>query len=252
MTVLGLPVSRDRRAKCRWTCAVAGALVLAAPVVHAETATPSIGGPGAPPTEVAPESPARGVSVGLRVGYAFPIGSLATNDSLGSNFGGMLPLWLDAGYRVSEQVYLGGYFQYGFAFVSSEVCPTPLGCSASDLRFGVDAHWHFRSLVDPAKALGAFDPWVGLGAGYEIATTRLSLAGTTGHQTNSGFEFGNLQMGGDYLGLGPVRLGGFAALTLARYTQQSNSTPGGSLDSAIREPANHLWFMLGVRSQYDF
>src|SRR5204863_609873 len=55
------------------------------------------------------EASQRGLSLGLRTGWAFPMGALEKADRQSSNFSGMLPVWFDAGYRWSEQFYAGGY-----------------------------------------------------------------------------------------------------------------------------------------------
>ena len=35
----------------------------------------------------------------------------------------MLPVWLDLGYRLNPSWYVGGYFQWGAAFVNGDLCP---------------------------------------------------------------------------------------------------------------------------------
>jgi hypothetical protein len=198
------------------------------------------------------------VSLGLRTGWAFPIGSLASNDSLGANFDGMLPVWLDVGYRLNNEFYVGGYFQWGLAFVSNEVCPQPLSCSATDLRFGANLHWHFKSRLQHDAFSPSFDPWIGVGAGYEITSIHISANGSKAHETDRGFEFANLQLGGDYTGIRSLRIGGFASLSIAEYRFRTVSNPNGSTDQSIADPSTpgsppavHLWLMVGVRTQYD-
>src|SRR4051794_17101118 len=72
-------------------------VVPAAPPVSTSPPSPEI----ATPATVSPSAPrATGFSLGLRLAYAFPLGSLSKNDALSSNLSGMLPLWLDAGYRL--------------------------------------------------------------------------------------------------------------------------------------------------------
>src|SRR6266508_4981332 len=158
-----------------------------------------------------------------------------------ANFDGMVPLWFDAGYRLSEQFYAGGYFQWGFALVSEEVCPRPLlRCKSTDLRFGLEVHWHFKSLVNRGSWAGAFDPWVGLGAGYESTIIQLSAGEAKSHQTDEGFEFGHLQLGGDYAGLAPWRIGAFTSLAIAEYTNRTTGTPAGSASSRSEEHTSEL------------
>src|SRR5258706_5747565 len=112
------------------------------------------------------EAPGRGFSMGARTGFGFPVGALARGDALSSNFGGMIPIWIDAGYRVSEPIFVGAYFQWAKLSVSDDVCPPNLSCSAQDVRFGLQAHWHFSSSIAANVTADRFDPWIGFGAGY--------------------------------------------------------------------------------------
>ena len=85
----------------------------------------------AAPAPVATSAPAsngvataRGaIELGLRVGYGYPVGNEgaiagASNTSLHDESSGMIPLWIDAGFRANPNVYIGVFFQYGFAFVN--------------------------------------------------------------------------------------------------------------------------------------
>ena len=66
----------------------------------------------------------------------------------------MVPLWFDVGYRLSPALYLGAFFQYGFAFVNKDNatgCDQGISCSAHDISFGANLHYHIlpRCLVRP-------------------------------------------------------------------------------------------------------
>jgi hypothetical protein len=202
-------------------------------------------------TKASAETSERGVSLGLRTGWALPMGALAKGDPQRSNFTGMLPLWIDAGYRFSDQIYLGAYFQWAALFVADDFCPKILKCSADDLRFGINAHWHFKRLIEHGDWAGAFDPWVGLGTGYESALEHVeTLSGAKSQETNHGFEYANVQLGGDYVG-GSLHVGAFASLAIAEYVRRAHTTPNGTEGFVIPDPAVHYWFFLGVRGQYD-
>ena len=127
--------------------------------------------------------------------------------------------------------------------------PSIISCSATDLRFGANVHWHFLA-ADPGDRV--VDPRVGLGAGYEIATTHIEANNSKAHETNRGFEYVNAQVGADYMGFAPLRLGAFGALTVAEFRRRSVSVPSGSDGDSVTNPAVHLWAMLGLRGQYDF
>ena len=208
----------------------------------------------APPPAPEPRAADRpGVSVGLRLAWGFPIGSVAKDDSLGSNFSGILPIWFDAGYRISPAVYLGGYFQWGVGFISQDVCVAPFtACSGDDVRFGVNVHLHLRSVVGAPAWTNVVDPWVGIGTGYEIATITLERGVDKSHVSYRGFEFASAQLGGDYLGFGSMRIGGFASFSVGQYSRTTVSVPTGPTSDPISDPAIHAWLMLGLRGQYDF
>jgi hypothetical protein len=189
--------------------------------------------------------------VGLRVAYGFPLGSVSRKDTLSSNLTGMLPVWLDAGYRVSRQFYVGAYFQWAPAFVADDLCPKNLSCTGYDLRAGANVHWHFKWLVRDGSWAGAFDPWVGLGTGYEGALLHFeTLAGARSKETFHAFEYANLQVGADYFGA-PWHVGAFFGLSLAEYLSVTQTNPNGSTTFAIPDPALHLWLSLGLKGQYD-
>jgi hypothetical protein len=196
-------------------------------------------------------TPERGPSFGLRLAYAFPDGALTRLESLNSNITGMVPFWFDAGYRTSRALYVGPYFQLAPAFVASDVCPKNLSCSAYELRAGVNVQLHLKWMMHSSATLGPFDPWIGLGTGYERATVYVSTAsGAKSHETNDGFEFLNVQLGTDHVA-GPLHLGFFAAISLAEFFRQEKTTGTTSAAFAIPEPRLHGWFSLGVRGQYD-
>src|SRR5207237_1358248 len=113
-----------------------------------------------------------GVSLGLRLGYAIPMGKAgagagAMAPDLKDEVKSMIPIQVDVGYRFNPNIYLGGSVQYAFAQLNTDKKECD-GCSAKDLTFGVNVAYH----ISPDAS---FDPWVGAGVGYE--TTKLSLGG---------------------------------------------------------------------------
>src|SRR5262245_48031547 len=60
-----------------------------------------------------------GVEVGFRTGYALPFGMVAeglADPNMTEMVSGSVPLWFDLGYRVTPNVLVGAYFQYGIGF----------------------------------------------------------------------------------------------------------------------------------------
>jgi opacity protein-like surface antigen len=193
-----------------------------------------------------------GVEIGVRSGYAIPLGEAGGGDDLSDLYGGIIPLWFDLGYRLTPNVMIGAYFQYGFGLlpsgVSSDGCEA-VDCSLSNMRLGAQVHYHFL----PWEKV---DPWLGAGIGYEWG--RQSVSGTFLGQTLDvsstfhGFEFFNLQAGVDFLpseetnfGLGP-----FIALSLAQYSDATVKADGEEGSGEIQNKGIHEWLTLGIRGTF--
>lgn len=183
-----------------------------------------------------------GVSFGLRAAYAIPLGNAGENFAQSDVIRGMVPVWLDVGYRVNPRVYLGGFFQYGIGIAPSG-CDPPVKCSSiSDLRFGLNVHYHFQ----PNR--GSVDPWAGIGIGYEIINGNLLVPPyLSEHLSARGFEFVNAQFGADFPLSPSLAVGPWLGLTFAQYSRQS--TDGFS--RSIERTALHEWLMLGFRGVFN-
>jgi len=204
--------------------------------------------------EAAP-APSRGaIEVGLRLGVGLPLGHEGqtagdtTNDKLSDDLKAIIPIAIDVGYRINPKVYVGLLFQYGFGIVNTDETTgcsgTGVSCSGSDLRLGVDLHFHFA----PGQS---FDPWLGVGAGYEWLLLDASAAGTDVSATATGFEFGNVQLGGDIPVAPNFAIGPFVGLSFGQYGNLSVSQGGTSMDMSITSKSFHEWLELGVRGVYD-
>ncbi len=230
-----------------------------------------------PPADVPAPSPAAestGLALGVRLGVGLPLGSAsgASSDSLSSSISVEVPIWFDAGYRFTPNWFTGAYFMYGFGFLGSGATDangpiaTALGapcgqlslsCSVHDMRLGIQAAYH----ILPAER---FDPWIGLGFGYEWLSGNISFVDTNNvNQSfgigNRGWEFVNIQAGFDIkkvlpnLGFGP-----FVAFTLSEYATLKGPTPAspetgliGTTSQPIANTTLHEWLMFGVRGEYD-
>jgi outer membrane protein W len=193
------------------------------------------------------------VSLGARVGYGIPLGK-GTDDpnaDLNKSIAGMVPLWLDAGYKFTPNIYVGAFFMYGLGFIPSDATgcgQNGVSCSVHDIQFGVNAHYHFM----PDQTI---DPWVGVGLGYEILGVSVSNGSNSASASAKGFQFFNVQAGADYKVLPALGVGPFVSLSLGKYTSTSsdNTTPGspGSASGDIQNTAFHEWLILGIRGTYD-
>ncbi|MDP9000552.1 MAG: hypothetical protein M3O46_10620, partial [Myxococcota bacterium] len=214
-------------------------------------------GPG---TGAAPDAPWMAVEFGVRVAFGLPFGGVNGNngnsvDHVVSNQ--FTPLWLDGGFRFLSNWYVGGTFNYGFASISDQFAPpssgsgackqTGVGCSANDIRLGVNAHYHI--LPD-----GRFDPWFGVGFGYEWLSISASQGTISLSEGVSGWEFANLQAGLDFRLLnGALGLGPFVTVTFDQYSSASTSIDnmGGTTGGSVTNQGLHEWFFFGVRGDYD-
>jgi hypothetical protein len=215
--------------------------------------------------------------LGLRTGYALPFGKVfdendgTAGDDVKEVVVGQVPLWLDVGARIGGQIFVGGYVQYGIGVLAgslSDDCDAAdrnaeagggsVSCSASDVRLGAQAHYHF------GQAGASVDPWVGAGLGYEwISISETARGGgesleisTTAH----GFEFLNLQAGLDVMASETIGIGPFVALSLASYRKARASCDGSICELfdfqeqtvTYDDTALHQWLFFGVHGAFVF
>jgi hypothetical protein len=207
----------------------------------------------APATEAeAPEAEESGFAIGGRLGYALPMGSLAKDQFLGSKTdlskfaSGMAPIIADIGYRINKHLYVGGYFQFAFLATAGDLCSGNSGCSSSgnDLRFGGAVRYNFSPEA-------RFDPWIGGGFGYEIMNFSISNGGVTEDDTARGFEFANVQLGGDFHVTPEFVIGPMVMMSIGQYGNYDQSKNNGSSQSGdFSQTALHEWLMFGARAEY--
>ncbi|MGZ3474921.1 MAG: hypothetical protein ACXWUG_11955, partial [Polyangiales bacterium] len=203
-----------------------------------------------------------GIELGLRTGFGIPLGKSSESDNpaassdagkLSSGITGQIPIWLDVGYRINPNIYAGVYFQYGIILAKKGTdpgnCPDAASCSGSDMRFGVNAQYHLM----PDQS---FDPWVGVGIGYEILSLKESANGRDGKSSAKGLEFLNLQVGGDYKVAPNLGIGPFISFSLGQYSGASVDNGAGSTDidfdgeAGRPKKALHEWLTIGLRGTF--
>jgi len=191
--------------------------------------------------EVVPPPP--GLQLGIRTGFILPFGKMDSGAAdISDSMSGQIPIWLDAGYRVSPQVSLGLYGQVGFALVKN--CPSGVSCSSKNWRFGANVHYH----IQPTSKI---DPWLGLGFGYEIFTLDASSGGQSVSATGKGWEFANLQAGVDFWVSDRAYLGPFVGFSFDEITSESGDILGMHVDTSDFDKSLHEWLFLGVRGRFD-
>ena len=196
-----------------------------------------------------------GIELGLRSGYSIPLGNSqgaaggATAPSLSDTVNGMVPIRVDAGYRFNENMFVGANFQYGIALVNTdknqECKQSGESCTANDLMFGFDFHYHLM----PEEH---FDPWGGIGIGYEILNVDESAGGLSNGVSRNGFQFVNLQVAADYKARPNLGIGPFVMFSLGQFSHCSSTFMGMSTPNCtIPNQALHEWFTIGIRGAYD-
>jgi hypothetical protein len=198
-----------------------------------------------------PPNPDRGLRIGLRSGYGLPFGKpYDADETLRGFVNGVIPIWVDAGYRFNPSIYVGAYgvFGYGLVHTTETQCGTGVSCSAYDVRVGVDAQYRFLPK-------GAVDPWIGLGFGYEWLHYGVSGFGVTRLQTLRGFELFGIQLGADFELDKSFRLGPFIGYSVGKFGDGSKSETGsatsGAVAAGIANTAMHEWLTLGLRGVLD-
>ena len=193
-----------------------------------------------------------GFTLALRAGYGIPMGDAVMAGKLSDGVSGKIPLWVDAGYRIDKSIFVGAYFQYGLGLVNESkalggaVCDQPgVSCSAYALRFGVQGIYNFAPDA-------SFAPWAGLGIGYEIASLSAEQAGLSGSVTYRGFEFVNLQVGGDFKVSPAFSVGPYAAFSIGQFSNEKLEVTGlPAVDGSIADKATHEWLQFGVKGTFN-
>jgi hypothetical protein len=199
----------------------------------------------------APSNPDRGLQLGLRAGFGLPFGKLYDADAnVRGDIKGIIPIWVDAGYRLSPSVYVGAYGMYGYGLMNtSGTCGLEgVSCSGHDIRAGVNVQYHFLPKT-------SVDPWAGLGFGYEWLHTEGSGPGGDVSQTLRGFEIPGLQLGVDFEADTSIKLGPFIGYSVGRFDQGSKNlkTPLGEAwrTTGIANTASHQWLIFGIRGVFN-
>jgi hypothetical protein len=192
-----------------------------------------------------PSNPDRGLQIGLRSGYALPFGKPYDADTtIRADLNGVVPIWIDVGYRFNPSIYVGAYGMYGFGLVSgtdANHCSSDASCSAYDIRVGVDAQYHLLPK-------GSVDPWVGLGFGYEWLRYKASRLALDFSQLLKGFELFDLQIGADFALDQSVKLGPFIGYSIGQFGYGKTTRTGmPTQNGGINNMALHEWLTFGVR-----
>jgi hypothetical protein len=235
------------------------------------TATTALGASAASAAEPAscpvnadgvPECPKAAVELDARTGVALPLGSAVSGSQMTDTLAAQIPIQIDLGLRPDPHLFLGAYGSYGFVFPAGSVCQGA-SCSGDDVRVGIEAMVHFRPAL-------RFDPWIGVGAGYEWLHFASSENGAEASKKLQGFELVNLQAGLDYAICQGLRVGPFASFAIGEYAHETTTwtlgqgavqpDEGGTQSAGsvlhqqsqdVPQTALHEWLTLGLRGSFD-
>lgn len=189
--------------------------------------------------------------LGARVGFAPAMGDGFKDSPMSDGIKSQIPLQLDALYKVMPDLAVGGYFSYGIGQIGDAGCDVSgVDCSASVMRFGVQGLYTFNQVKAPLV------PWAGLGFGYEIAKGTAKFGGEKFEETDSGFEFVNLQVGGDYKVNEQFSVGPYLQFSVSQYSKvkaTDSSAPEENFDGDVPSDAKalHQWFGFGVAGKFS-
>jgi outer membrane protein W len=193
------------------------------------------------------------IEIGIRSGYSGPYGAADSNESLGdprsipdlsAYYTSRVALMLDIGLRMSPNFYVGLTGAYGLLGFGTSHDPQfcdegEVNSSGHDWQLGVEGQYH----ILPWRL---FDPWIGIGTGYEWAG--LSVSGNCHYDVGeSGFQFFNVQAGADYKVTPNVGLGPFLMFSVGEYTNGSRTLPG----ELVQNKTPHEWLTFGIRGVFD-
>lgn len=184
-------------------------------------------------------------NLGLRLGYAPAMGDVMKDTKMTDGVKSQIPIQLDAMYQLSPDLSVGAYLSYGFGQLASDACVEGASCSASDTRFGLQGLYSFN------KVGTAFVPWLGAGFGYEWASLEAEASGASAEFKMRGFEFLNLQAGGNYQVNEKFSVGPYLQFSVGQYSNAEVKDPDGATASgSIEEKGLHQWFGFGVRGSF--
>ncbi len=193
-------------------------------------------------------------TLGLRLGYGAAGGDAAKDFALSDAVKSQVPFQLDGAFRITPEIAVGAYFSYGVGQAgglpmgtSGNLCDmSGVDCSAGVTRLGLQGFYTFTMVP------GRFVPWAGLGTGYEWATITAEDASGKMELSYNGWEYFNLQVGGDFKVSSLFAFGPYVQYAMGQYSDGKVKFAGETLASGIDNKATHSWFNVGIRGKFDF
>jgi len=196
---------------------------------------------------LAPSAANAGLVLGGRLGVAFPGGDVVKDSKLADSVDWAVPFQLDLGYRIGQQLTLGGYLRVAPGKLDSAVKDScdlnGQSCSSWDIGLGAQVDFRFRQ----ANA----GPWLGAFAGYERLRSDTTEGPDTLSLSLSGWEIG--AQGGIDFTWGVLALGPYGAIGAGQFTTGKVELNGTEIDSgSITDKGTHTWIQVGLRVGFAF
>jgi len=207
--------------------------------------------PTPPPDRPSPMPVPRGLQLGARIGYALPTGRFGGDASNASGSisdveTAIVPLGVDAGYRLTPHLYVGGTAVWAPGTAPHEAgnpCVQPgVSCFRQDAQLRGEARFYFA----PDAKVGG---WLSVGAGWEVASFAQSVGSSTITATRTGPILPDMQLGFD-IRRGATAVGFYFGVSLAMYVTQGVDPSSTPVATWFEEHAVHSWITLGMRGSY--
>jgi hypothetical protein len=196
---------------------------------------------------VVPATASAGLVLGLRTGASMTGGEIEEGAKIRDFAGSMVPVQLEAGWKLAERLTLSGFATMSFGLVSgdfADVCDAGgSDCTANQARFGAQAQWSFM----PSRRL---DPWVGVGVARETLGIE-SISGSSGVNTNYEGTGWDVQAGFDYRVGRRFSVSPFLGYSFGTYTKRKVISDPFSDWEPVANEKTHSLFTLGVRVGWE-
>jgi hypothetical protein len=220
--------------RCRaWRFAILAVVSLTLPFRSANAETPQA------------SAPSRPILLAVELGYAFPFGSLERGSDQADVVYGIVPLSVEAGYKLNSRVAL--VIHGGYAFGIPKLCATASDCEASlghDVVLAGGARFVLPRLGPVGFQLRAT-------FGYEWFRSELSDSGVSSARDYRGPLLTSLQVSGN-LGSDNRSIGLFAALSYGIFSHRELETPAFTTGSLVDRASAHAWLSVGLRGALSF
>lgn len=190
--------------------------------------------------------PERRFGVGASVGFALPIGSAESGSRMSDMTYGVVPLDLDAVYRLTRYFGLGAWFRYGVLIPT--LCATANDCEkslGSDIALEIRARFFLPHL-------GPAHPEADAGIGYEWFASKLADRGVTSIREYHGPVLFSATVAAPFRLSSRWMLGPFVGASIGTFTNWSLAAPGIEEDASVRERSLHAWLSVGGRGSFVF